>query len=187
MASLTRARGNNGAMPATKAAVGAADAAAVALRAEIVDVLLVASRAMVAIANRSLAEVDPDITLAQSRALILMATRGPQRVIDIAEDLGVAPSTATRMCDRLVRKGMLRRYRATADRREVRAALTAAGKTFVTQITARRREDLARVADAIPPAAHAQVAAALRALNVAAGEPADTDWWLVPDPEPSVH
>jgi DNA-binding MarR family transcriptional regulator len=153
----------------------------------VIDALLVASRAMVAIANRSLAEVDPDVTLAQSRALILMAIRGPQRVIDIAEDLGVAPSTATRMCDRLVRKGMLRRYRATSDRREVRAALTAVGKAFVAEITTRRRDDLAHVADAIPAAAHAQVAAALRALNVAAGEPSDTGWWLAPDPDPSTR
>ncbi|HEY2794281.1 MAG TPA: MarR family transcriptional regulator [Micromonosporaceae bacterium] len=152
-------------------------------RAAAIEALLVASRAMVAIATRSLTDVDQEITLPQSRALILMATRGPQRIIDIAEDLAVAPSTATRMCDRLVRKGMLRRHRAAADRREVKVTLTPAGRDFVATITARRRRELERVVDAIPVDAYEQVVAALQALNAAAGEPHGHEFWLGPESE----
>jgi DNA-binding MarR family transcriptional regulator len=118
--------------------------------------------------------------LPQSRALVLLASRGPQRIIDIAEDLGVAASTATRMCDRLVRKGLLRRYRTAADRREVRVSLTGAGRELVARVTEHRRAELARVVDAIPAATHTHVAAALRALNDAVGEPTENDWWLTP-------
>jgi DNA-binding MarR family transcriptional regulator len=151
-----------------------------ASRDELIEALITASRAMVAIASRSLAEVDTDVTLPQSRALVVLASRGPQRVIDIAADLGVAPSTATRMCDRLVRKGLARRSRASADRRAVRLSLTAAGRDVVREVTRRRREELSGIVDAIPAATHPHVATALQALNKAAGEPPERDWWLGP-------
>src|SRR5262249_14615293 len=103
------AEGNNCFMPALTTAIATEKA-----RTAVIDALLAASRAMVAIASRSLADTDPDVTLPQSRALVLMASRGPQRIADVADDLGVAPSTATRMCDRLVRKQLVRRYRTAA-------------------------------------------------------------------------
>ena len=84
---------------------------------DVVDAVLTASRTMVAVATRSLGAAAEDTTLAQYRALVVLASRGPQRMVDLAEALGVAPSTAGRMCDRLVRKGLIRRQRARADRR----------------------------------------------------------------------
>src|SRR5690348_16146236 len=87
-------------------------------RDDLVDALLSASRALVAIAARSLADLDADVTLPQYRALVVLASRGPQRVVDISAELNVNPSTATRMCDRLVQKKLVRRYRSTSDRRE---------------------------------------------------------------------
>jgi hypothetical protein len=68
-------------------------------RDALVDAVLGASRALVAVAARSLATVAEDVTLAQYRALIELASRGPQRLADLATALGVEPSTATRMCD----------------------------------------------------------------------------------------
>ncbi len=79
---------------------------------------------MVALAARSLGDLGSDVTLPQYRALVVLASRGPQRVVDISNELGVNPSTGTRMCDRLTRKNLIRRYRATGDRREVRLVLT---------------------------------------------------------------
>src|SRR3954452_10273924 len=98
-------------------------AATRAARDELVDALLSASRAMVALAARSLAGLDADVTLPQFRALVVLAARGPQRAVDIATELGVNPSTGTRMCDRLVRKGLVRRTRTAGDRRVVRLGL----------------------------------------------------------------
>ncbi|HKE66333.1 MAG TPA: MarR family transcriptional regulator [Micromonosporaceae bacterium] len=153
-------------------------------RDELIEALMTASRAMVAIAGRSLADVDPDVTLPQSRALVVLASRGPQRIIDIAADLGVAPSTATRMCDRLVRKGLARRSRTGTDRREVRLSLTPVGRDLVRNVTRRRRDELGGIVDAIPTDTHRHVAAALQALNDAAGELPERDWWLGPlDPD----
>ena len=69
---------------------------------EVVDAVLRASRVLVAVAVRSLAEVDDDVTLPQYRALVVLASRGPQRPTELADALAVHPSTITRLCDRLV-------------------------------------------------------------------------------------
>src|SRR5919109_956564 len=89
-----------------------------------VDAVLTASRSMVAVATRSLGATAEETTIAQYRALVVLASRGPQRLVDLAGVLDVAPSTAGRMCDRLVRKGLVRRHRARADRRSVLVSIT---------------------------------------------------------------
>ena len=108
-----------------------------------VDAVLTASRALVAVATMSLGAAAEDTTIAQYRALVVLASRGPQRMVDLAAALAVTPSTAGRMCDRLVRKGLIRRHRARADRRVVQVSITAAGRQVVDQATARRRELIA--------------------------------------------
>jgi DNA-binding MarR family transcriptional regulator len=147
-------------------------------REELVDALLSASRAMVAIAGRSLAGLDADVTLPQYRALVVLASRGPQRPVDISTELGVNPSTGTRMCDRLARKQLIRRYRSTANRREVRLSLTPAGRQLVEEVTLRRREELSRFVDAMPQSWHQPVTQALRSLSAAVGEVPESEWWL---------
>jgi DNA-binding MarR family transcriptional regulator len=147
-------------------------------QADVVDALLSASRAMVGLAARSLAGSGADVTLPQFRALVVLAARGPQRGADIAAELGVNPSTGTRMCDRLVRKGLVRRARTTGDRRVVRLTLTAAGRHLVTDVTHRRREELTRIVAAIPPRTHPTLVRALRAFTLASGELPEDEWWL---------
>jgi DNA-binding MarR family transcriptional regulator len=147
-------------------------------RDELVNALLSASRAMVAIAARSLAGLHADVTLPQFRALVVLASRGPQRVVDISTELGVNPSTGTRMSDRLVAKRLVRRYRSTADRREVRLTLTPAGQRLVREVTQRRRTELVSLVDTMPASWLRPVTAALRSLSEAVGEPPETEWWL---------
>lgn len=149
-----------------------------AAREDVIDALLLAGRAMVALAGRTLADVDGEVTLTQSRTLIVLASRGPQRITDIAADLGVAPSTATRMCDRLARKGLIRRHRTTADRREVRMSLTRAGEELVHRLSQSRRDQLARYVDSIPPDAYTHLVQALRSFGSEAGELPERDWWF---------
>ena len=139
---------------------------------------------MVGVAARSLAGVDADVTLAQFRTLMVLASRGPQRAVDVATELGVNPSTATRMCDRLVRKGLIRRSRRAGDRRAVRLTLTPAGRELVDEVTRRRREELSRLVAAIPPASYAELAATLWAISDAAGEPRESDWTVAWQAEP---
>jgi DNA-binding MarR family transcriptional regulator len=138
---------------------------------ELVDTVLAASRALVAVAARSLAAAGDEVTLPQYRALVVLAAAsGPQGMAELAAALAVNPSTATRMCDRLVRRGLVRRHRQAGDRRAVRITLTAAGRDLVAEATRRRRAELARLLGALPPDQHEPVIAAFRAFAAAAGE-----------------
>jgi DNA-binding MarR family transcriptional regulator len=142
----------------------------------VVDAVLTASRTLVAVAEQSLGAAAEETTLAQYRALVVLASRGPQRQVDLARALGVTPPTAGRMCDRLVRKGLIRRHRARSDRREVLVSITAAGRQVVDQATARRRELIAEILGRIPARRQAAVAAAFELFAAAAGEVPDSQW-----------
>jgi DNA-binding MarR family transcriptional regulator len=138
------------------------------------ELLVSASRALVAIAARSLGRVEDQVTLPQYRALVVLATRGALRPVDLAEALDVTPSTATRMCDRLVRKGLMERSHRDSDRREVELRLSAEGRTLVNEVTARRRRDLRRVLSRISTVDQTRLINSLRVFTDAAGEPSDT-------------
>jgi len=145
-------------------------------RESVVDAVLTASRVLVAIAARSLADVAEEVTLTQYRSLVVLASRGPQSVAALAEELGVTPSTASRLCDRLVRKSLVRRREDRRDRRAVRLALTPAGRALVDAVTERRRTEIARLLDGIPEDAQRSMVQALRALAQAAGEVPEQEW-----------
>jgi DNA-binding MarR family transcriptional regulator len=141
-----------------------------------VDAVLTASRTLIAVATQSLGAAAEDTTLAQYRALVVLASRGPQRLVDLAGALGVTPSTAGRMGDRLVRKGLIRRHRDRADRRAVKVSLTEAGRAVVDQATARRRALIAGILGRMTAGEQAAAAAALAAFAAAAGEIPDSQW-----------
>lgn len=145
---------------------------------ELVDAVLAASRALVAVAARSLVDVAEDVTLVQYRVLVELAARGPQRVADLAGVLGVDPSTATRMCDRLVRKGLASRRRASSDRRSVRISLAVAGRDLVEQVSRKRRAELEAILARLPREDRRPVLGALRAFADAAGEVPEQEWSL---------
>lgn len=145
---------------------------------DLVDAVLGASRALVGVAARSLATVAEDVTLAQYRALVVLASRGSQRLADLALALAVEPSTATRMCDRLVRKGLVARRRSSGDRRTVRVSLTVAGAALIAEVTRGRRAEVARIMRRLPKAQRPVVLGALRAFADAAGEVPEQDWSL---------
>ncbi len=145
-----------------------------------VDAVLTASRTLVAVTTTSLGEAADDITIAQYRALVVLASRGPQRMADLAGALDVAPSTAGRMCDRLLRKGLIRRHRIRADRRAVKVSITESGRRVVDEATARRRALLAGILAKLSARQQAAVADALRAFAAAAGEIPDNQWPIGP-------
>lgn len=141
-----------------------------------VDAVLTASRVLVAIAARSLADAGEEVTLTQYRSLVVLASRGPQGVAALAEALGVTPPTASRLCERLVRKGLVQRRTDRHDRRQVRIALTESGSALIATVTARRRDEIADLLASIPPEDQRFVVVALRQLAASAGEVPQQDW-----------
>lgn len=142
------------------------------------DAFVQASRALVAVAVRSLAEVPGDVTLAQYRALVVLTSRGKQRAAQLAHELGVAPSSATRLCDRLARKDLIERRTAPNSRREIEIEVTEVGRALVDQVSAVRRQEIARILAAIPTERWATLIDALDEFADAAGEVPDQAWSL---------
>ena len=108
--------------------------------------VLEATRVLVGVAARSIAPVAEDITLPQYRALVLLWSRGEQRPIDLALALDASSSAITRMCDRLVRKGLISRVpRQGIDRREARVALTGDGRRLITRVMGKRQREITSI------------------------------------------
>lgn len=143
---------------------------------ELSHAVLTASRVLVAVAARSLAGLEADVSLPQYRALVVLAARGPQRPSELAEALGVDPSTATRLCDRLVAKRLITRRRAGGDRREVRLDLSVPGRRLVDEVTERRRRDIDRILAGATPAEHGRLVEAFRLFARLAGETPEGQW-----------
>jgi DNA-binding MarR family transcriptional regulator len=145
-------------------------------RDSVVDAVLNASRVLVAIAARSLADAGEEVTLTQYRSLVVLASRGHQSMAELAHAVGVTPPTASRLCDRLVKKGLVRRRANRNDRRQVQIALTQAGRDLVDAVTDRRRQEIADLLDAVPTETQRSVVVVLTQLSEAAGEVPEQDW-----------
>jgi DNA-binding MarR family transcriptional regulator len=128
------------------------------------------------VAAQSLAEHESVVSLPQYRALVVLASRGPQRPVDLAHALGVDPSTATRMCDRLTSKRLITRRRDVTDRRVVVMDLSASGRRLVESVTERRRREINRILDAVDPSARTSLVRAFTTFGNAAGEIPEADW-----------
>lgn len=137
----------------------------------VTDAVLLASRALVAVASRSIAAVDDAVTLPQFRALVVLdGDEGGMNVGSLANELRIQPSTATRLCDRLVRRGLARRRVNASNRREVTIVLTSDGRALVREVTRRRRREIASIMVKVPAAQRVAIVEALTAFRQAAGE-----------------
>ena len=148
---------------------------------EVAAAALAASRALVGVAVRSLAVIEPDVTLPQYRALVLLTVRGPSNAGALAEALGVQPSSVTGLCDRLVRKGLVTRQPSTSSRREVTVSVSAKGRALVNAVARRRVRELRRVLSPLGPRELRRLVEAFEAFEAfarAAGELPDDAWKL---------
>ncbi|GGL09333.1 MarR family winged helix-turn-helix transcriptional regulator [Mangrovihabitans endophyticus] len=143
---------------------------------EVTDALLAMSRVLVGVAARSLSGIAEDVTLSQFRALVLLASRGPQRVVDLAQELGVTSSTATRMSDRLVRKGLAGRHERADDRRASWITLSPDGGRLVAVVMRARRAAIGDLVAQLPSPQPPGLAATLNAIAAAGGELTGTQW-----------
>lgn len=71
---------------------------------------------------------DRALTLSQFSLLQTLTGGGAARVSDLAQDAGIAPSTATRILDVLERRQVVLRERSPHDRRGVTVTLTKSGR-----------------------------------------------------------
>lgn len=138
---------------------------------DLVTALLTASRVLVGISARSLADVEDAVTLTQFRTLVVLSAHGPTALVGLAARLGVNASTAQRSVDRLVSAGLVDRRENPEDRRELVIELTAAGTSLIAAVTARRRMAIGEIVAAMPSDQRRHLVAALEAFADAADEP----------------
>jgi DNA-binding MarR family transcriptional regulator len=137
-------------------------------QAEVVDAILAASRVFVAVASNALADSTPDVTLPQFRALVLLEANRTMTVAQLAKAMGVVPSTATRMCDRLVAKNLVDRQIDPDNRRQMVLSLRDEGVALIAGSTRRRKREIARLLRTISRADQHRLAESLLVLVAAA-------------------
>ncbi|MGX1887708.1 MarR family winged helix-turn-helix transcriptional regulator [Streptomyces sp. NPDC055287] len=137
--------------------------------------VLTASRLLVAVSARSLAAVEDRVTLPQLRLLVVLSTCGPAKLVVLADRLGVNPSTAMRMIDRLIAAGLADRQTNPDNRRETVLRLTDEGRRLVDEVTATRRQEIATIVERLAPEQRSALIDALTAFTEAGGEPAVID------------
>ncbi len=147
-------------------------------REQLREDVLAATRALVGIAARSLAEVSDDVSLAQYRVLVLLEGRGVLTMGDLAASLDVHASTVTRMCDVLVEKKLIVRRPDDENRRSVYAVLAPRGRRLVTRVMGRRRALIDAALDRMTPAAQRRLARGLTEFAAVTDEAAGRAWTL---------
>src|SRR5690242_9265879 len=147
---------------------------------ELAATFVTASRALVGIAIRSIEAAPVSVTVSQHRVLVLLAAEGPQAVGTLAQQLGVNPSNATRVCDRLQRLDLVRRSRSESDGRAVHVTITQSGRRLVDAVTDHRRREVSAVLRELSPGDVDAVVTAMTQFNRAAHERAEAEWTETP-------
>ena len=111
-----------------------------------------------------------------NRALVLIGSRPDRTVGLLADALGIHPSTATRLCDRLIDKGLIVRNTSTESRREVTVALSAEGRALVRAETRRRRNDIRKIVAQFDDETRRKLIDAFGSFAEAAGEVPEQAW-----------
>ena len=142
---------------------------------DLVTAVLTASRVLVGVSARSLAGIEGTLTVAQFRTLVVLDSHGEVNLLTLAGRLGVTPSTAVRMIDRLLAADLVTRRDNPGNRREVLLATTPQARQIVDTVTERRRAEISRIVTAMPAAQRDELIMALRAFADAASEPEPSD------------
>jgi DNA-binding MarR family transcriptional regulator len=106
------------------------------------DAMAQAVEALVLVWSSMPAGLQEKISASQLRALVTVRRSGVTTVTALARDLGALPSSATRLCDRLVAAGLLDRAPAVANRRFHAVSLTPAGQHLMELLDTHRRDAL---------------------------------------------
>jgi DNA-binding MarR family transcriptional regulator len=147
--------------------------------AEQIEAVVLATRVLVAVTARSLACLEEQVTLPQLRVLVMIASRGPQNLTAVAQGLGVHASNATRLSDKLVEAGLIKRSEDPADRRNLVLRLTAAGYQLVRDMTNQRRAAIATILTKMSPGLRDDLVPVLRNFAQAAGEITEKEVWAL--------
>jgi len=107
------------------------------------------------------------VSAPQLRVMYVIERREGINLRQLGAELEAAPSSVSRLCDRLEALGFVRRSSSTASRREVELRLTAQGRAHLDRLRARREERLAAALARASPASRARLMEAVEAIRAA--------------------
>jgi DNA-binding MarR family transcriptional regulator len=147
------------------------------------DALLDLARAVVGVSTRAAGRLG-GISVTQLRALTVLGSLDGGNLVALAEQLGIAVSTASRLVDRLVTAGLADRQPAPHTRREVVLRPTEAGRSRLACYDDLRLAELRAALDALPAGRRADVLSALTEFATAlAGDGAEAERRRPAEPE----
>lgn len=91
------------------------------------------------------------VSAPQLRALEIVRQEGDVNLSRLADELGCVPSSASRLCDRLVAAGLIDRKTSAETRREISLSLRPQGARLLRKLEARRRAELVTVLEQMTP------------------------------------
>lgn len=109
-----------------------------------------------------------DLTMGQLKAVMLLVPTGRVRSRELADSLGIAPSAATPLVDRLVKQKLAKREDDPGDRRIVWIVPTPQAQAVYEDLLAAKEDVLAEVFMELPAAERARVKKSVRLLAEAA-------------------
>ncbi|MFD0004883.1 MarR family winged helix-turn-helix transcriptional regulator [Streptomyces sp. NPDC127178] len=90
------------------------------------------------------------VSASQIRVLFILEHSDGINLRMLAEALGSTPPSTSRLCDRLQAVGFVERAPSASSRRELRLHLSRRGRTFLTELRARREAALQSVLEQMP-------------------------------------
>ncbi|MFJ6697960.1 MarR family winged helix-turn-helix transcriptional regulator [Streptomyces sp. NPDC091272] len=109
------------------------------------------------------------VSTSQLRVLYILDQRDGINLRELGEQLGAAPSSVSRLCDRLQALGHLDRSFSSADRREVTLHITFSGRSYLCELRAHREEELSATLASMTQEERAALAHGLAAFRRAHG------------------
>ena len=126
-----------------------------------------ATRGLLALNVSVLERIEKRIGLAPLRALQALERLGPSLVTELGSDLGLLPSTASRLSDRLAEAGYITRRVSPTNRRATLLELTDAGRSVLDELIALRVQAFGEVTQHMSEADRSALMQGTRAFTAA--------------------
>lgn len=144
-----------------------------------VDAVLDACRVLVAITARSMAAMSDVGDLLELRALVVLSGGPAMSLGALAEAVGIHLTRASRLCDRLVTRGLVDRTDDPGNRRQLLLRLTVPGRKVVEKVMHEREEQIRPILGRMAPDDRMNLVTALGEFAHAADGLADQDLWAL--------
>jgi len=130
------------------------------------DALLALARGMIGLSTRAADELG-QVSIVQLRALTMLRQLQPASLVQLAEGIGVTPSTTSRLVDRLVAAGLVERRTSPESRRQIELRLSPDGEATLDRYDRARLAGMAEALERLPEGRREAVLDALAEFGAA--------------------